>query len=474
VPADRRPSLDPSAIDRAKAALERTLGSSKVLGDPNALAAYAGDESGCEPRVPDVVVLAATPDDVATTLAIAERERVFVTPRGAGSGKSGGCVPVHGGIVLVTLGMAAIKEIDRDELVAVVEPGVVLGRLHEAVEREGLFYGPDANSLDWCAIGGNVAENAGGPRAFKHGVTRDWVLGLELVTMGGERVAMGRRTKKGVTGYDVTGLVVGSEGTLGVVTEVTLRLAPKPERVATLLALFTDVRAAARAVSRILEARVVPRCVELLDGPTLAAVRARGVAIDAAAGAMLLLEVDGADVAVEREVERVGAACDEAGALEVLAAQDAAARDRLWTARRELSLATRAMARFKLSEDVVVPRRKMADLLDCVDRIAEGEPFRALTYGHAGDGNLHVNFLWDDPAARPRVDSALEGLFRAVVALRGTLTGEHGVGLTKAPYLGLEQSDALVALQRRLKRAFDPDGLLNPGKIFTGSGHRSC
>jgi glycolate oxidase len=358
--------------------------------------------------------------------------------------------------------------------VAVVEPGLVLGDLHRAVEAEGWFYPPDPNSLASCTIGGNVAENAGGPRAFKYGVTRDWVLGLDAFLIGGQRFFSGRRTTKGVTGYDVTALLVGSEGTLAVFGDATLQLMPKPPEVITLLVLFSDVRAAGEAVSVAIAAGLLPRCIELLDGPTLDAMRHAGNAIDARAGAMLLVEVDGDASLCEREAQRFGNACDGAGALEVLVAQDAAQRERLWSARRDMSHAVRRLARKKLSEDVVVPRSQIVALLEHVARSSERERVKTLTYGHAGDGNLHVNFLWDDETEVPAVQRAIEELFREVVRLGGTLSGEHGIGVLKASYLGLEQSPELIGLQRDLKRVFDPGELLNPGKIFPGGTHQAC
>jgi glycolate oxidase len=322
-------------------------------------------------------------------------------------------------------------------------------------------------------IGGNLAENAGGPRVFKYGATRDWVLGLEACLIGGRVVRTGKRTVKGVTGYDLTSLLVGSEGTLAVFTEATLRLVPRPSGIATALALYSDVRSAAAAVSAIVAAGVVPRCLEMLDAATLDAVRAAGVAIDLRAGGMLLIEVDGdgCEAALLR-VGEVAAAC--AGCVDVVVAQDAGQRDRLWAARRMLSTATRKLARHKLSEDVVVPRTRIADLLDRTDDIGRATGVRNLSYGHAGDGNLHVNFLWDDDAERPAVDRAIGLLMRATIELGGTLSGEHGIGVTKAAYLPLEQSEALIDLQKDIKRAFDPRGLLNPGKIFPGTGHRAC
>jgi glycolate oxidase len=291
--------------------------------------------------------------------------------------------------------------------------------------------------------------------------------------MGGRVVRTGRRTVKGVTGYDVTALLVGSEGTLGVFTEATLRLMRKPANVATALALFSDIRSAARAVGAVVGSGVVPRCLEMLDSATLGAVRAVGVPVDERAGAVLLIEVDGESVESSLlQVGEIASACP--GCIDVVVAQDGAQRDRLWAARRSLSRATRKLARHKLSEDVVVPRSRMVELLERTDDICEDGNVRHLAYGHAGDGNIHVNFLWDDDSERPAVDRAIERLMRAVVALGGTLTGEHGIGVTKARYLRFEQSDELIALQQDIKRAFDPKGLLNPGKIFSGAGHGAC
>jgi glycolate oxidase len=471
-PAVRLPGR--AAVERAKIELERRLGPSKVLTSADACGPYASDDSDVGGRAPDAVVIAASAADVVAALEVAEACEVPLTPRAGGTGRTGGAVPVAGGIVLATHALARIKEIDRANLIAVVEPGVVTGVLHDAVEREGLFYAPDPNSLESCCIGGNLAENAGGPRAFKYGVTRDWVLGVEACLMGGRVVRAGKRTVKGVTGYDVTALLIGSEGTLGVFTEATLRLVPRPPAVATALALFTDVRAAADTVGAIVGAGIVPRCLEMLDAATLGAVRAAGVAVDLRAGAMLLVEVDGE--AAEAVLERFGeVASERAGCIDVVVAQDAGQRDRLWAARRMLSKATRKLARHKLSEDVVVPRTRITELLARTDAIGEATGVRHLTYGHAGDGNLHVNFLWDDDAERPAVDRAIGLLMRATVELGGTLSGEHGIGVSKASYLRLEQSDELIALQRDIKRAFDPKDLLNPGKIFpTDGGHRAC
>jgi glycolate oxidase len=300
------------------------------------------------------------------------------------------------------------------------------------------------------------------------------VLGLEAMLIGGERIFAGRRTVKGVTGYDVASLLVGSEGTLAIFGDITLRLMRKPEHVMTVMALFDDVHQATSGVAEIIASGAVPRCIELLDGQTLAAMRAAGNPLSERAGALLLMDVDGDEQQVERAAERIGAICTDAKAQEVLAAADASQRERLWAARREMSPTVRRMSKNKLSEDVVVPRQQVAALLDRVATSCEKLAVRHLTYGHAGDGNLHVNFLWNEPHEEALVVQAIEQLFRDVVALGGTLTGEHGVGVLKAPYLHLEQSPELIALQRRLKSAFDPKGLLNPGKIFGSVGHGAC
>jgi glycolate oxidase len=292
------------------------------------------------------------------------------------------------------------------------------------------------------------------------------VLGIDALLIGGERLRVGRKTRKGVTGYDMTSLLVGSEGTLAVFAEATLKLVPKPESVVTLLALFSDVQAAATAVLTLIGPSLQPRCLELLDGETLQALRSAGNPIDARARAMLLIEVDGSERAAEEHAQRIGAACVQDGAIDVQVAANLAQRDRLWAARREMSYAVRKLARHKLAHDIVVPRTAIGALLDHVGESAEREGIRILTYGHAGDGALHINFLWDVDEQVPRVERAVEAMFRRVIALGGTLSAEHGIGLVKAPYLALEQSSALIQLQCDVKRQFDPKHLLNPGKIF--------
>jgi glycolate oxidase len=467
-----RPSV--AACDKARSLLERALGPSKVLTERDACERFVRDESEAIGVVPDAVVLAENADDILAALRVAREAEVPITPRSGGTGRTGGAVPVAGGIVLSTLGMKSIVEVDRREGIAVVGPGVILQDLQSAVEAEGWFYPPDPNSQASCALGGNVAENAGGPRAFKYGVTRDYVLGMDAFLIGGQRIRVGRRTMKGVTGYDVTGLLVGSEGTLSVFGDITLQLIPKPESVMTLMTLFSNVKQACAAVQEIIVRGLVPRCIELLDATTLEAMRSAGNAIDARAGAMLIMEVDGDEAACERQAERVADACATAQVLDVLVAQDAAQREKLWSARRQMSHAVRKLTKKKLSEDVVVPRMQIGELLDRVARTSEQTGVRSLSYGHAGDGNLHCNYLWNEDDELPAVERAIEQLFRDVIELGGTLSGEHGIGVLKAPYLALEQAPDLITLQKDLKRVFDPQNLLNPGKIFPAGGHRAC
>jgi len=455
--------------------IDQHLQSDQIITDPDLLASYAHDESEVEPCMPEAVVRVRSHDDVVQVMRAASKHAIFVTPRAAGTGRTGGAVPVRGGIVMAFEAMNQIDEVHRGDLVTVVQPGVVLKTLHDTVEAEGFFYGPDPNSLATCALGGNLAENAGGPRAFKYGVTRDWTLGLEVVTADGTSLSLGKRTVKGVTGYDLTALVVGSEGTLAIITRATLKLMPLPERVVTMLALLPDVHAAGRAVNALLGKGIVPRCLELMDGHTLALVRSEvAISIPDAAGAALLIELDGSEQVCEALLESAGNLVLAAGALDIAVARHSGEREKLWAARRELSRALRRTAKRKLAEDVVVPRSQIGALLETCARISAQYQIRMPTYGHAGDGNLHVNFLWDTPEEEPRVKAAIEALFRAVVALRGTLSGEHGIGVLKAPYLGLEQSVELITFQERLKSTFDPQGILNPGKMFPGHLHRAC
>jgi glycolate dehydrogenase FAD-linked subunit len=342
--------------------------------------------------------------------------------------------------------------------------------LQDAVERVGLFYPPDPASLKQSAIGGNVAECAGGPRAFKYGTTKRYVLALQAVLPTGEIIRTGSKAVKNVVGYDLTQLLVGSEGTLAIITEVVLRLIPKPPVQATLRATFAGIRDAVAAVSGLLAARVIPSALEIVDAECLRSVAAFAGAplAPAGTGALLLIEVDGVRGAVGEEAERVRAACAAAGAIEVLRADSAEDREALWRVRRDLSPSLKLIGGLKYNHDVVVPRGRVPQLYDLIERLRADYRLRIPCFGHAGDGNIHVNIMVDpsdaDEIARAQV--AQRRLFEGVVALEGSISGEHGIGFAKAPYLGIELSPDEIALMKRVKAAFDPNGILNPGKIF--------
>jgi glycolate oxidase len=380
-------------------------------------------------------------------------------------------VPTHGGVVVSLERLNRILDIDEANLLAVVEPNVITGDLQDAVEKVGLFYPPDPQSLRTSVIGGNVAQCAGGPRAFKYGVTKQYVLGLEAVLPTGEIVRTGGKTVKNVVGYDLTHLLVGSEGTLAIISKVILRLIPKPPVRATLRATFPSVGHAVDAVTRLIRARVVPAALELVDGDCLDAVDAYlGVRSLAPAGtaALLLLEVDGLAEQVAEEADRVERACREAGATELLRARDDEERQELWRVRRELSYSLRMITPLKFNHDVVVPKGRIPELFALVDTLKTRFGLRIPCFGHVGDGNIHVNIMVTpgDEAEIHRAHEAEGALFRGVVALEGSISGEHGIGFTKAPFIGLELSADEIALMKRVKRAFDPAGILNPGKMF--------
>jgi glycolate oxidase len=443
-------------------------GGERVVVDGERLEPYGRDESGLGSHPPDVLTLPETAEEVRRVLQVAARHRLPVVPVGARTGKSGGTLALSGGIALSLERMNRILEIRPEDLTARVQSGVVTGVFQAEVEKHGLFYPPDPNSSDMCSMGGNVAENAGGPRALKYGVTREYVLGLEVVLPTGEILRTGRRTIKGVAGYDLTALFVGSEGTLGVVTEITTKLLPRPRHVSTALVVFRTVEDAARSISRVLAAGVVPRCLELLDDVAVqACARSAPFKLPPGAGAAVLLETDGNDEdAVFGELVRVAELVKADAAGEVIVARDEAQRREIWDTRKALSVNLRALHPLKLSEDIAVPRSRIPDMVRKTREIGGRYGFVVATYGHAGDGNLHANVLFDREEERARVEQAVGEVLRAAVDMGGTITGEHGVGLAKRDHLAYEQGDVLVALQRRLKAFFDPLGLLNPGKIF--------
>lgn len=453
--------LKPSIVKE----LKNIVGSAYLSTSPEDMVVYSYDATQRE-VLPWAVARPASAQEISEIIRLANRELFPVVPRGAGTGMSGGSVPIHGGLVLSLERMNRILEIDDENLVAVVEPGVITGELQREVEARGLFYPPDPASNQFCTIGGNVAECAGGLRAVKYGVTKDYVLGLEVVLPTGEIIRTGARTAKSVAGYDLTKLIVGSEGTLGVATTIILRLLPLPESVRTISAFFSTIEGAATAVAKIIASRIIPRALEFVDRHALRAVEnylKEDIAFGAAA--MLLVEVDGAADSTAREIERIAEIMTRAGAPRVKRAETDTEREQLWKARRSISPALYTIKPKKVNEDIVVPRSRIPDILREIDEIAKRYDLMIVNFGHAGDGNIHTNIMIDD-ADKPRAESAVKEIFESTLRMGGSISGEHGIGLSKAAYLPMEVGPAALAAMKHIKQALDPNNILNPGKIF--------
>lgn len=449
--------------------LARLLGADVVSTDPQVCAAHAADRWFAS-RVPEAVVLARSTEDVSQVLRWATKRGVPITPRGAGYGYVGGCVPVRGGVVLSVARMKRIKEINFADAVAVVEPGVITGDLQAEVRSKGLFYPPDPASLKDCSIGGNIATNAGGPRCLKYGVTRQYVLGLEVVLASGEVLRTGSRTHKNKTGFDLLGLFVGSEGMLGCVTEATLRLLPHPPARASLSASFRTFRQAADAVQAVFKAGFLPSAVEIADSFTLQSAREHcGTAVVPAGRGHLLIDLDGQPESVKSEVKSLQDLIARRGAVHLATALGEEECEKLWELRRKFSASLKATGLTKLNEDIVVPRGRLVDLVRFAEKLRKEHGFPVACFGHAGDGNIHTNIMaahYDDPAVRARVEVALDQLFAQVLAWGGVITGEHGVGLAKKRWWNDATTVTSRAVHERIKAALDPDGILNPGKFL--------
>jgi len=455
--------------------LRAIVGERFVLTDPEKLEPYSRDESvdRRHGHMPEAVVKPRTADEVARIMKLANRERIPVTPRGAGSGLAGGAVPIYGGMVLSLERMDSILEIDEANMMVVVEPGVVTNDINEAVRAKGLFYAGYPMSVETCAIGGNIATNAGGGKAIKYGVTERYVLGLEVVLPTGEIVQFGGKRIKEVSGYNLRRLLVGSEGTLGVVTKIILKLVPLPTAVVDLLALFPDPTTAIAVVPKIMTmGGVIPTAVEFMDRLS---VRVSCEYLNEhlpwqQAGAMLLLEVDGNnEETVQRDADTVGELCLAHGAQEVYVADNPTTRERLWSVRRNIAEAFTAISPDQSQEDVVVPPAAIPQVVAVLERLAAKYDILIPCFGHAGDGNLHARLVKkpedSSEAWERKLPAALVELYQETKALGGTISGEHGIGAKRKEYLPIFASEAELDLYRRLKRAFDPNNILNPGKI---------
>ena len=454
-----------SAVLKKLAAI---VGPANLTTLPEELMCYSYDGTAQE-FLPTAVAFPASTEEISAIMRLASATPFPVVPRGAGTGMTGGSLPIHGGLVLVMSRLAGILEIDRENQIAVVEPGVITGHFQAEVNRLGLYYPPDPASANFCTLGGNVAECAGGPSAVKYGVTRDYVLGLTVVLPDGRIIHTGVRTAKGVVGYDLTRLFVGSEGTLGIITSITLRLIALPPATATFLLAAGSMAAAVTAVARIL-AKHQPRTLEYIDRTALAMISAKlPFSLPPETAALLLLELDGDPQALALESKKLIAFLHaEQAFIEIRQAADQTEANALWAARRSISPAAFQLRPHKISEDVVVPRTRIPDLVLFLEDLARELNLVIFSFGHAGDGNIHVNIMLDkgNPQEQAQTQIAKQRLFAEVIRLGGTLSGEHGIGITKAAYLGLELDNNTLSVMQGIKTLFDPKNILNPGKIF--------
>lgn len=461
------PLLTPQQI----AELQRLLGSEKVLVSPEERLVYSYDGSK-QRSLPAAVVLSTGTEDIVKTLQYAAEQKIPVYPRGAGTSLTGAAVPVYGGIVLTFTKMNRIVRIDADNLTATVEPGVITEELKQAALRHNLYYPPDPASAEFSTIGGNVAAGAGGLRGLKYGVTGDYVLSLEVVRMGGELLHFGAETMKSVTGYDLVKLLVGSEGTLAVFSQITLRLVPRPPCVTTILAVFDDDATALETALKIVQKPLMPAALEFMDASAVdCAYRFTQKPFLNNAKGLLLIGFDGVRSQVEEDARVAREICLAANARHMIDASIDQEQKALWDIRRSLSPALYQLAPSKINQDICVPRSTMLQVLREIKELSARHQLTTVVFAHAGDGNFHVNFMFDEANhdEASRVDAAVHELFTLAIQHHGTLSGEHGIGTTKAPYLTIEYGKNEIALMRRLKAVWDPDNLLNPGKIFFSS-----
>ena len=448
--------------------LKKIVGKQNLTTEQEQLICYSYDATGQE-FMPSAVIFPASAKEISEIMKLACAEGVPVIARGAGSGFVGGSLPVSGGLVLSTKRMNSIVEIDRENMIAVVEPGVVTGHLQQEVEKVGLFYPPDPSSHKFCTLGGNLAMGAGGPRAVKYGVTRDYVMGMDIVLPTGEMISCGTRTSKGVVGYDMTRLMVGSEGTLGIVTRIILKLIPKPKCKSTLYVEFPGCVDAGKAVSAITSSGIVPSILEFIDRSALTCIQdTLKEPLNENVGAILLIEVDGLEASVNDGVTKISELCTKFGAMKIVEASDPKEAEALWSARRAISPSLFKLGTKKINEDIVVPRNMVPRLIEGLEAISNRHDLVMANFGHAGDGNIHVNIMINkgNPDEENRAEEAVREVFQLALDLGGTISGEHGIGISKQPYIAMELSEIEIGLMKGIKKVFDPSNILNPGKIF--------
>ncbi len=419
--------------------------------------------------MPDAIIFPENVDEISKILKLANKENFFVIPRGNGTGTTGGSLPVQGGIVLVLTNLNKIIEIDSENFTAIVEPGVITGDFHKIVEKKGMFYPPDPSSSNFSTLGGNIAECAGGPRAVKYGVTKDYIIGLEAVLPTGEIIKTGVKTAKGVVGYDLTKLITGSEGTLAVITSITIRLIPLPKAIKTMTAVFDKIEDAAVCVAKIMKSGIVPRTVEYLDNASIVCAESFAkMGLPVNAGAMLIIETDGNAAEAENAVKELAEICKKNKASTITIASDESETKKLWDARKAVSPALYMYGPDKINEDIVVPRSKIPDIVKKIESLKKETGLTMVSFGHAGDGNIHFNIMLDkkDYNQLQKAEKAIEEIFDYTIALNGTLSGEHGVGIKKSKYITKEIGSVEIELMKNIKKVLDPNNILNPGKIF--------
>ena len=447
--------------------LIEALGKENVLSEIEDRVCYSFDSTG-QKAIPDVVIRPSDTKDVSNAIKVADKYEIPIYARGAGTGLSGGAVPIHGGIVFDLKRMNKIINISPDDFVATVEPGVVTKHFQDEVAKYDLFYPPDPSSAAFSTIGGNVAECAGGITGLKYGVTRDYVLALEVVLPDGSIINTGRKTLRSVTGYDLTRLFIGSEGTLGIFTRITVKLIPKPKKVDTLVAFFSNRNDAIDVADLIIDNNILPRTLEFMDHMSINAVCGYGgVTIDEGVNALLLIDIDGTSESINHELSIVENVCKEKRALKVKVAETAKERDALWAVRHVISPALYNIAANKINEDICVPRSKIKEMLIKIDEINKKYPIYVANFGHIGDGNIHVNLMYkNEPGQEELAERMVSEIMEDVITYGGTISGEHGIGNKKSQFLELEISPQEFAIMKRLKSLFDPKGIMNPGKMF--------